>query len=358
MASKMIQDTLTGLSTILGRNIGIIEGGESWFTSSPTELLDVMDNIQALLNETEEKVLSVAGYTFMPFDEGVAIACAEGTDEEARKACEIIGVSLRNYRQLYHDKFDRNNFIKNLLSDNILPNEVIMRSHELQFDMECSNVVMIIRSSLQSGYSPIEILHALFPNRDEDYIIQMDEHEIALVKSVGEDYTLKDGQEIAEKIMSAIHEDALSSVTIGVGSRVDNIRNLAKSYKDANVALEVGKVFDSDKGIIHYENLGIGRLIYQLPTTLCELFLSEIFKIGSLDSLDRETLHTIQKFFENNLNISEASRQLYVHRNTLVYRLDKVQKLTGLDLRIFDHAIVFKVALMVKKYLDSKPMKL
>lgn len=358
MANKMIQEMLTTLTSTLGRNIGIIDGGESWFVNEPEGLSGLLDEVRNLLGGVNDKPLTLAGYTFLSAEEDSVIVCVEGTDETALQHGKVIHLFFQNARQFQNDKYDRNNFIKNLLSDNILPNEVLMRSQELQFDLECSSVVMIIRTDSQNSYSPIEVLHTLFPDREEDHIIQMDEQKIALVKNVSEDYSQKDGQEIAEKIMAAITEDALSSVTIGIGSRVDNIRSLAKSYKDATVALEVGKVFDSDKAIIHYESLGIGRLIYQLPTTLCELFLSEIFKKGSLDSLDRETLHTIQKFFENNLNISEASRQLYVHRNTLVYRLDKVQKLTGLDLRIFDHAIVFKVALMVKKYLDSNPMKL
>ena len=147
------------------------------------------------------------------------------------------------------------------------------------------------------------------------------------------------------------------NAVVGIGTRVTGIKDLAHSFKEAQVALEVGKVFDTEKSIISYENLGIARLIYQLPTTLCDMFLKEVFKRGSIDSLDQETLFTIQKFFENNLNVSETSRKLFVHRNTLVYRLEKIKKLTGLDLREFDDAIVFKVALMVNKYLDSSPIK-
>ena len=138
---------------------------------------------------------------------------------------------------------------------------------------------------------------------------------------------------------------------------LENIKDLARAYKEAQVAIEVGKVFDTEKNIISYENLGIGRLIYQLPTTLCEMFLQEVFKKGSIESLDRETLMTVLCFFENNLNVSETSRKLFVHRNTLVYRLEKIRKITGLDLREFEHAITFKVALMVRKYLTSKPVK-
>lgn len=157
--------------------------------------------------------------------------------------------------------------------------------------------------------------------------------------------------------MDTLSSEFYTRATVGIGTPVTGIKDLARSFKEAQVALEVGKVFDTDEAIVSYDNLGIARLIYQLPTTLCETFLKEVFKQGSIDSLDQETLFTIHRFFENNLNVSETSRKLFVHRNTLVYRLEKIKKLTGLDLREFDHAIVFKIALMVKKYLTSNPVK-
>ena len=158
------------------------------------------------------------------------------------------------------------------------------------------------------------------------------------------------GRTIEERLKSEL----FVRTTIGIGTISEHLRELADSYKEAQVAIEVGKVFDTEKTVINYENLGIGRLIYQLPTTLCEIFLSEVFRKNSIESLDQETLFTINKFFENSLNVSETSRKLFVHRNTLVYRLEKIKKLTGLDLREFDDAIIFKVALMVKKYLASR----
>ena len=134
---------------------------------------------------------------------------------------------------------------------------------------------------------------------------------------------------------------------------MDSIKELSRSFKEAQTALEVGKVFDTDKAIVSYDNLGIARLIYHLPTTLCETFLHEVFKRGSIESLDHETLFTIQKFFENNLNVSETSRKLFVHRNTLVYRLEKIQKKTGLDVRVFEDALTFKIAMMVADHMKD-----
>lgn len=185
-------------------------------------------------------------------------------------------------------------------------------------------------------------------------MLHINETDIVLVKEVKATTDVKELYKIAKGVEETLENEIQIKCLIGIGTVSTQLKDIAKSYKEAQVALEVGMVFEDEKTIVNYENLGLGRLIYQLPTTLCEMFLSEIFKKGSIDALDQETLFTIQKFFENNLNVSETSRKLFVHRNTLVYRLEKIKKLTGLDLREFDHAIVFKVALMVRKYLASR----
>ena len=197
----------------------------------------------------------------------------------------------------------------------------------------------------------------MFPEKNKDFIINVNETDIALVKDVKPEIETKDLENLARSIVDTLSSEFYTYAVVGIGTCVNNIKELARSFKEAQVALEVGKVFDTEKSIVSYDNLGIARLIYQLPTTLCETFLQEVFKKGSIESLDQETLFTIQRFFENNLNVSETSRKLFVHRNTLVYRLEKIRKLTGLDLREFDHAIIFKIALMVKKYLTANPVK-
>ena len=212
-------------------------------------------------------------------------------------------------------------------------------------------------SAVVSDFSAFEIVENMFPDKQQDFIVSLDETSIVLVKSFEEENNAL-VTDIAKSIYENLMSEGLVKVNVGIGTMIDNVKEIARSYKEARVALEVGKVFDNEKSIVSYNNLGIGRIIYQLPTTLCELFLSEVFKKGSIDDLDQEIIFTIQKFFENNLNVSETSRQLYVHRNTLVYRLDKIQKITGLDLRIFDEAIIFKVAMMVNKYLESNTIKL
>ena len=275
----------------------------------------------------------------------------------ADKLASILSISLSNIKNLYDEKYDRNSFIKNIILDNILPSDIYIKSKELHFDTDEPRVVLLIKFLNKTEVLPFDAVQNIFPDKNKDYVINVGEHDIVLVKELGAGSDNKKIEKLAKSIADTLNAEFFAKVTIGIGTVAENIKDLARSYKEAQVALEVGKVFDTEKNIISYENLGIGRLIYQLPTTLCEMFLQEVFKDGSLDNLDRETLLTIQCFFENNLNVSETSRKLFVHRNTLVYRLEKIRKLTGLDLREFDHAITFKVALMVKRYLSTKPVK-
>lgn len=241
--------------------------------------------------------------------------------------------------------------------DNILPGDIYLKARELRFNSEVTRVVLLIRIINQTDISAYDVIQNLFPDKSKDFVINISENDIALIKEISPGIETKDLEKLARSIVDTLSGEFYTQSVVGIGTSVTGIKELARSFKEAQVALEVGKVFDTEKTIVSYDNLGIARLIYQLPTTLCEMFLREVFKKGSIESLDQETLFTIQRFFENNLNVSETSRKLFVHRNTLVYRLEKIKKLTGLDLREFDHAIVFKVALMVKKYLTANPIK-
>ena len=248
----------------------------------------------------------------------------------------------------------RERLSKNIITDNILPGDVYIRAKELHFVTDVPRAVFLIRQVGRADVASVDVVAGMFPDRQQDFVLSINETDIAVVKQIQPNTEREELIKIAQTIEQTLHSELFIKTVIGIGTVASHLRELADSFKEAQVAIEVGKVFDTEKTIINYENLGIGRLIYQLPTTLCEIFLSEVFKKNSIDTLDQETLFTINKFFENNLNVSETSRKLFVHRNTLVYRLEKIKKLTGLDLREFDDAIIFKVALMVKKYLVSR----
>jgi len=360
MSNRLFQGVIHQMSSAVDRVFGVID--DNGVIIACSELVKIGEMRQGVRDElayTSDAVTS-GGYTYKPIGTGSKweyIVFIEGEDKSAEKIATILAVSLSNIKNLYDEKYDKSSFIKNIILDNILPSDIYIKSKELRFNAEETRVVFLIKFHSKSDVLSFDMVQNIFPDKNKDYVISTGEQDIVLVKEIKPNTDIREIEKIAKSIADTLNSEFYVKVSIGIGTIVDNIKDLARSYKEAQVALEVGKVFDTEKNIISYENLGIGRLIYQLPTTLCEMFLQEVFKNGSLDSLDRETLMTIQCFFENNLNVSETSRKLFVHRNTLVYRLEKIRKLTGLDLREFDHAITFKVALMVKRYLTTKPVK-
>ena len=359
MSNRIFQGLIHQMRDAVGRTLGVID--ETGTIIACSELNKIGEVFSAAVDVfSDNEVHTLNGYTFCNFgthSQNDYAVFVEGTDEIAGRFAAVCCVSLDNLKQCYEEKFDRANFVKNVILDNILPGDIYLKSRELRFNMDASRAVLLLRIVDHNDAVVYDAVSNLFPDKSKDFIININETDIAVVKEIRSNTEAKDLEKLARSISDSLSTELYTHVLVGIGTMVDGIRDLARSFKEAQIALEVGKVFDTEKTIVSYDNLGIARLIYQLPTTLCEMFLKEVFKKGSIDSLDHETLFTIQRFFENNLNVSETSRKLFVHRNTLVYRLEKIKKLTGLDLREFDDAIVFKVALMVKKYLDAKPVK-
>ncbi len=359
MSSRIFQGIILQMKDATSRLLGVMDS--SGLVVACTELARIGESRTGASDELSTALdapLAFEGYTYKALSGWSAhydyAVFAEGEDDEAKSLAIMAAVALNSAKAFYDDKHDKTTFIKNILLDNVLPGDIFMRARELHFDCEKPRAVLLVRQTGHSELAAVDILQRLFPDRQHDFVVSLSENDIALVKEVREGVDAKNLKKLAGAIEETMGSELYVKTVIGIGTPVSHLKDLAASFKEARVAIEVGKVFDTDKTIIHFENLGIGRLIYQLPTTMCEMFLSEVFKKSTIDNLDQETLFTIQKFFENNLNVSETSRKLFVHRNTLVYRLEKLKKMTGLDLREFDHAIIFKVALMVKKYLASQ----
>lgn len=295
-------------------------------------------------------------YTFCRlkgFDSSDYAVFAGECSGNAEIICKVAAVAIMNSKSLYDEKHDKSAFIKRIILDNILPGDIYIKSREMNFSGNQLRAVFLVSVTPGRDIEVAEILGSNFPDKKNDFVITINEREVALIKSfasVDKDEHVKLGKKLDKILLEAMEGEYV----IGIGSVVNQLKDLARSFKEAQVSVEIGKVFEEEVTLLNFENLGIGRLIYQLPATLCDMFLSEVFRKGSIDSLDEETLFTIDKFFENNLNVSVTARKLFVHRNTLVYRLEKIKKLTGLDLREFDNAIVLKVALMVKKYMKSR----
>ena len=264
---------------------------------------------------------------------------------------KLAAFQIQNLLVAYKERFDKDNFIKNLLLDNLLLVDIYNRAKKLHIETSVKRVVYIIETKYEKDTNALETVRSIFAGKTKDFITAVDEKNIILVKEVKPGETYEDLEKTANTILDMLNTEAMTKVHVAFGTVVGEIKEVSRSYKEAKMALDVGKIFYSDKNVVAYNRLGIGRLIYQLPIPLCKMFIKEIFDGKSPDEFDEETLTTINKFFENSLNVSETSRQLYIHRNTLVYRLDKLQKSTGLDLRVFEDAITFKIALMVVKYM-------
>ena len=360
MSNRLFQNMIHQMRDVIDATIGVIDEQSTIIACSDlTKIGSTSEYVSIDLNEPHETFVR-DGFTYRAFgthQKPEFAVFVQGTDENASRYANLLAITLSNIKTYYDEKYDRNNFIKNVVLDNILPGDIVIKARELHFNAEVSRVAFLIRIVSANDISAYDVIQNLFPDKSKDFVFNITETEIVLVKEVKSSVESKDLEKLARSIADTLSSEFYTRVNVGIGTIVTGVKELARSFKEAQTALEVGKVFDTDKVIVSYDNLGIARLIYHLPTTLCETFLQEVFKRGSIEALDHETLFTIQRFFENNLNVSETSRKLFVHRNTLVYRLEKIKKLTGLDLREFDHAIIFKIALMVKKYLSANPMK-
>lgn len=353
ISNQTLQNTIDGLHQITKVDFAVVdsEGGVLASTiMNPGQYRE--SAVTFALSEAESQVVSGCQF-FKVYDEQQLefIVLAKGNDEEeALLVGKIATFQIQELMVAYKERFDKDNFIKNLLLDNLLLVDIYNRSKKLHVDINARRVVMIVETGEHKDGDAIDRVRSLFSGKTKDFVTAVDEHNIIVVKELLDQETYEDIRKTAAVIIDAL-KDRDDRIRVSYGTIVGEIKEVSRSYKEAGMALDVGKIFFADKRIIAYSALGIGRLIYQLPIPLCKMFIKEIFDGKDLDDFDEETLSTINKFFENSLNVSETSRQLYIHRNTLVYRLDKLQKSTGLDLRVFEDAITFKIALMVVKYM-------
>lgn len=353
ISNQILQNTIEGLKAIARVDLCVMDTEGK---ALATTILDVDEYESAVLMFVESPADSqvLQGYQFFKvFDEHQLeyIILAKGDSEDVYMVGKIASFQIQNLLVAYKERYDKDNFIKNLLLDNLLLVDIYNRAKKLHIDTDVRRVVFIIETKNEKDVNALETVRGLFSTKTKDFITAVDEKNIILVKELKPTESYEDMNKTAKVIVDMLNTEAMTQVHVAFGTIVTEIRDVSRSYKEAKMALDVGKIFYSGRNVIAYSNLGIGRLIYQLPMPLCKMFIKEIFEGKSPDDFDEETLSTINKFFENNLNVSETSRQLYIHRNTLVYRLDKLQKSTDLDLRVFEDAITFKIALMVVKYM-------
>ena len=353
ISNQILQSTIDGLKSISRTELGICDTeGKMLASTFPDDYRYEDAVVSFVASPAASQVIS--GYQFFKvFDEHQLeyILLAKGDNDDTYMMGKLAAFQIENLLVAYKERFDKDNFIKNLLLDNLLLVDIYNRSKKLHIETNTKRVVYIIETKTQRDINSLENIRALFTNKARDFVTAVDEKDIILVKEVKDNYTYDELDKVAKLIIDELAAMGMNKVNIAYGTVINEIKEVSRSYKEARMALDVGKIFYSGENIVAYARLGIGRLIYQLPIPLCKMFIREVFENKSPDDFDEETIVTIHKFFENSLNVSETSRQLYIHRNTLVYRLDKLQKITGLDLRVFEDAITFKIALMVVKYM-------
>ena len=351
ISNQILQNTIEGLKGITRIDFCVMDTDGKSLASTFSEQENYVEEVISFVESPADSQV-VQGYQFFKiFDEHQLeyILLANGGSDDVYMVGKIAAFQIQNLLVAYKERFDKDNFIKNLLLDNLLLVDIYNRAKKLHIDTEVRRVIFIIETKHEKDTNALDNVRTLLGTRD--FVTAVDEKNIIVVKELEPNDGHTELEKIAENMYTLLKEDGEEDVLIAYGTVVNDIKEVSKSYKEAKLALDVGKIFFSERSVIAYSALGIGRLIYQLPIPLCKMFIREIFEGKSPDDFDEETLTTINKFFENNLNVSETSRQLYIHRNTLVYRLDKLQKSTGLDLRVFEDAITFKIALMVVKYM-------
>lgn len=359
ISNQVLQTAIDELRAITRIDLCVLDLEGRIIASTFTDGLIPTDAVK-LFAESAADSQVIQGYHFFKIlNEDVLeyVLVSKGSSEDAYMIGKVAVSEIQNLLVAYRERFDKNNFIQNLLLDNMLLVDIYNRAKKLHIEVETRRVVFIIETKQEKDSIALETMKTLFASRTKDFITAVDEKNIIMVRELKENESYDELEEIAKVVRDMLNSEAMSAVRIAYGTIVNEINQVSKSYKEAKMALDVGKIFYSEKDIIAYSTLGIGRLIYQLPIQLCEMFMREVFGENLPDTFDDETLVTINKFFENNLNVSETARQLYVHRNTLVYRLEKLQKTTGLDIRVFDDALTFKIALMVvsyMKYMESQ----
>ncbi|MCR5594449.1 MAG: helix-turn-helix domain-containing protein [Lachnospiraceae bacterium] len=354
ISNQILQNTIDGLKNIARVDLCVMDSDGNIAAST----LDSLENCKAAASDfassaADSQEIQGCQY-FKVFDEQQLeyILIVAGSGDDVYLAGKMAAFQLQSLLVAYKERFDKDNFIKNLLLDNLLLVDIYSRSKKLHIQTDAKRVAIIVETMADKDNNTLELIRLYMGSNNLDFVTAVDENNVIVVKDMSDSDAEKEIDKVTKGIVSYLQKEGQKNVRVAYGTIINEIKEVSRSYKEAKMAMDVGKIFFDERNIIAYSELGIGRLIYQLPIPLCKMFIKEIFDGHSPDELDEETITTINKFFENSLNVSETSRQLFIHRNTLVYRLDKLQKSTKLDIRIFEDAITFKIALMVVKYMN------
>ena len=351
ISNQIIRDTINDLYDIMGVNMWVcdVAGNTLAYTKGAEQI--PMEVITSLLSSVADNIEVQGQHYFKVYDQKKPVyILSAGGKSDSYSVGKIAVTQLQRLVAAYKEKYDVNSFLQNLLLDNLLLVDIYNRAKQLKIDTSARRIVFVIKTWKKKDESAVELVRSLYSSRNKHFVTEVDEDSIILIKNLEKDETFEEQETTASTLVDMLNTEVMTMASVAYGTIVEDIKEISSSYKEAKMALDVGKIFYPDKMVISYKSLGIGRLIYQLPVSLCDMFLEEVFGGHMPDEADEETLNIVNGFFENNLNISETARKLYLHRNTLTYRLEKIEKLTGLNVKNFEDAMTFKIALMVASY--------
>lgn len=357
LSNQVLSKVIADIHKIIGADCSIWSVSGKCLMSTDEDYVGMKDKVQSFLADAagEQESITKQGAFFLIYDneDPEYILAIHETIENVSVLGRLCVSQFEHLMQAYKAKVDKNRFFQNLLLDNLLLVDIYNQAKKLNIEVEARRAVFVIEAKREEDNFVLETMKGLYATGTKDFVTSVDEKHVILVKGIETIDGYRELNHVAKTIVDMMNAEAMVSVRVAYGTIVDSIKEVSKAYKEATMALDVGRIFYAEKTILAYNELGIGRLIHQLPLSLCEMFLKEVFSGKGMEQFDEETLTTVNLFFENSLNISETARKLYLHRNTLVYRLEKIQKTTGLDVRVFDDALTFKIAMMVTKHMKS-----
>lgn len=360
LSNQVLNKVMTEMHQILEKDCSLWDVEGKCLNTTCKQQSYMESKVCELVEEKERDPVCFEGDMYFPIrseDETVYIFVIHNCEKEMEGMGRLCVSQFTNLLQAYKTKLSKNQFFQNLILDNLLLVDILNQAKKLKIDIEKRRAIFVVEPKKEGDEFALETLKGLYATGTKDFVTSVDAEHIILVKALESTQDYQDLKAIARAIVDTVNMEAMVDVRVAYGTIVDNLKDVSRTYKEANMALDVGRIFYMGKNVLAYNELGIGRLIYQLPNTLCKMFLEEVFHGNALDQFDEEALSIINAFFENDLNISETARKLYLHRNTLVYRLEKIQKMTGLDIRKFDDALTFKIALMVSSQMKFEQSK-
>lgn len=353
LSNQMLSKIIADIHKIIGADCSVWSPAGECLASTCEDCAGVSEHVKVFMEKEENEWMDTQHAFFWIYDNEklTYILAIHGAVENMMVTGRLCVCQFEHLIQAYKARVDKNRFYQNLLLDNLLLVDIFNQAKKVNVATEARRTVFVVEPKKESDNLVLETMKGLYATGTKDFVTAVDERHIVYIRNLEKTEGQKELNQTAKTIVDMLNTEVMVGVRVAYGTIVDSIKDVSKSYKEAMMALDVGRSFYAEKTVLAYSELGIGRLIHQLPLSLCDMFLKEVFTGNALEMLDEETLSTVNLFFENNLNISESARKMYIHRNTLVYRLEKLQKITGLDVRVFDDALTFKIALMVAKHM-------